>query len=221
MMPLCIRARLLNGYVARDPWSPTLDGILAAVVMRERLGAEAYAISAASPRTWSAVEGLPLAVERDGDLWWYQASSPRPVGEAGRERRHYHRRFDDQHERFLVEGVRRVMTAAGPYKATRLHDTRVICRGVEWHVVGDREEIDRLLRSVSQVGARRGCGYGEVVEWLIGAGDEDQARHRRPLPRSYAERVGIRGPVVPWTLVPPARHSIVDCVMPEAPANAG
>ena len=220
MTPLRITARLVNGYAMRDPWSPALDGILAAVVMRERLGAEAYAIASASPRDWTPVEGLPLAVERDGGHWWYAASCPRAVDAAGRERRHFHRRFDDQHERHMVDGIRKVMTSAGPYKGTRLADTRVICRGLEWHVIGEQPELERLLQHVTQIGARRSIGYGEVSAWRVEAGDADIARLQRPLPAGYAARLGITGLVLPRGLVPPSRCNLVECVMPVVSSHA-
>ena len=211
---LRIRARLRNGYVSRDPWTPTIDGILAAVVMRRRLGDD-YAVSAAQPSKLGPVTGLPLEVVRHGDLWWYAASSPRPISEAARERRHFHRRFDDQHERYLADGIKRVMTSAGPYKATRLHDTRVICRGIEWHVVGDMAQIRALLDDVDQVGGKRDIGYGEVVEWLIDdAGVADIARCHRPLPVAYAQEHGCTGIAMPWGIVPPLRIQQVDCIMP-------
>jgi CRISPR type IV-associated protein Csf3 len=213
MTPLRIRARLRNGYVARDPWTPTLDGILAAVTMRRRLGDD-YASSAANPSRLEAVTGLPLEVVRSDDLWWYAASSPRPLGAVARERRFYHRRFDDQHERYLAERIKHVQTSAGPYKNTRLYDTRVICRGVEWHVVGEAAPIRAMLAEVEQIGARREVGYGEVVEWLIDAGDATIARLRRPLPVAYARVHEVAGTEMPWGIVPPLRINPVLCVMP-------
>lgn len=216
MQPLVVRARLRNGYVARDPWSPSLDGIIAAAVMRERIGMDAMVVNGARAVDMTPVEGLPLEVVRDGEHWWYAASSPAAVGIVGRERRHFHRRFDDQLERHLVGDIKRVQTSAGPYKNARLFDTRVICRGLEWHAIGDGAEMRRLLSGVAQIGARRGVGYGEVTEWIvIDGGDSEQARFRRPLPEAFACRIGVDGPVVPWGLVPPARVGLVDCIMPD------
>lgn len=215
MTPLIVKARLRNGFVQRDPWSPTLDGIVAAIVMRDRLGADAFAANASRNALMEPVEGLPFEVVRDDAHWWYAVSSPRLLGVAGRERRHFHRRFDDGLERHLEVGVKRVQTSAGPYKNARLFDTRTICRGVEWHVVGDAEALRRILAKVSQIGARRGVGYGEVVEWIVAdGGDAEEARFRRPLPAAFAAQLGISGPVMPWGLVPPARTGLVDCVMP-------
>lgn len=217
MTPLRIRAGLVRGFAAKDPWSPAIDGIIAAVVMRDRIGSEEFVLRGSRNSTLEHVTGLPIEIVRDGDRWWYASSSPLIVDIAGRERRYFHRRFDDQHERHLVDVVKRVMTAAGPYKSTRLFDTRVIASAVEWHVIGDQTEIERILRRVSQIGGRRGIGYGEVSEWSVTAdGDASIARHHRPLPVTYAEAHGIDGQRMPWGLVPPGRLDPVDCVMPEA-----
>lgn len=218
MRALRIRADLVRGYAAKDPWSPTIDGILAAIVMRARLGGERYVSDSAMTSTLAPVDGLPLAVERHGLLWWYAASSPIPVDVAGRERRYFHRRFDDQYERHLAGGVRKVMTSAGPYKATRLFDTRIMAAAVEWHVIGEQGEIEPLVRQVWQIGGRRAVGYGEVSGWTItDDGDADLARWHRPLPAAYAEVIGRQGPRVPWGLTPPGRLNLVDCIMPEDP----
>lgn len=210
MQPLRIRADLVNGFAAKDPWSPAIDGILAAVEMKRRLGDD---FSSPQPSRLQPVEGLPLEVVRHGDLWWYAASSPVIVGFAGKEKKHYHRRFDDQHERYLPDKMGRVMTAAGPFKTTRLFDTRIICRAVEWHVVGDADEIREMLADVEQVGAKRGTGFGMVKSWQISGGDRRISYGHRPLPVGFQEVHGAQ--VMPWGIVPPARWRPVECVMPE------
>lgn len=212
MKPLKVRAVLRNGYAAKDPWSPAIDGIIAAQIMRRELGDD-YASSAAQPSALRHVEGLPLEVISWGDLWWYAASSPIIVGFAGREKRAFHRRFDDQHERHLVEGAKKIMTAAGPYRNTRLFDVRVICRALEWHVVGRPDEVYDLVRGVDQIGGRRSVGFGEVVEWQVCDGDPRIARGHRPLPVGLQEIQG--GMVMPWGIVPPVRLRPVECVMPD------
>jgi CRISPR type IV-associated protein Csf3 len=220
MKPLRVLCHLCNGFVRRDPWSPAIDGVLAAALMRERLGDDEYAISAAQPSKLMQVEDLPLAKERFGDHWWYCASIPAVVGAAGKERKNFHRRFDDHRERWLEDGAKKVLTSAGPYKSARLWDTRVICRGVEWHVVGDAAEVERLLRRITQLGGRRGVGYGAIAGWEVtpDGADEQAARLRRPLPVAYAEANGVTGPVVPYGLTPPSWCAAwkTDCVMPTA-----
>lgn len=212
MKPLEITAHLVAGYSSKDPWSPSLDGALAYVEMRRRLGDD-FAASSAIPSSLRPVEGLPLEVCRWGDQWWYAASSPIIVGLHGRDRRFFHRRFDDRHERYLPSGVKKVMTAAGPYKTTRLFDVHVICRALRWHVIGERTRIEDMLTEIDQIGGRRGVGYGRVERWQIEDGNARIARGHRPLPADLQEVQGSQ--VMPWGLVPPGRATIAECVMPE------
>ncbi|KWT70746.1 hypothetical protein APY04_0807 [Hyphomicrobium sulfonivorans] len=221
MEPLIIRAELRHGYVSSDPWSPSIDGILAYVVMRERLGEEAFVTTAPKTSDLRPVEGLPLEEIRDGDVWWYACSSPAAVGKAAVRQVFFHRRFDDQAERFLPEKTGRVLTAAGPYKSSRLADMHTVCRALEWRAVGDRQDVERLLRSVTSVGGARGRGYGSVVAWDVQVGGDDDARQARlcrPLPAGYAAKMGVDGDVMPWHVVPPARApgARMECVMPNA-----
>jgi CRISPR type IV-associated protein Csf3 len=216
MTPLVVRADTPAGFAQSEPWAPTLDGVLAAAEMRLRLGDRYYS---ARPADLAPVEGLPLGVERQGDLWWYQAGAPEIVGGAGVDLRMFHRRFDDQHERRLEAGVKKVMTAAGPYKTTRLATRRVVCRAVEWRAIGAAEEIEALLATVDQIGGKRGAGYGVVSRWTVregGPADAERARFGRPLPVAFAAAHGVTGPEVPLGIVPPARLAPVPCVVPRA-----
>lgn len=212
MTPLRIIARLQNGVIQSDPWSPSIDGILAAAMMREKLGDAFYLSRVADMQP---VVGLPLDVVRHGDRWWYACSSPQLIDSHGKDRRYYHRRFDDHLEQYLPPKMGRVLTAAGPYKNTRLSETRIVCRGLEWHVIGDAEKIERLLINVDQIGAGRGRGHGVVLNWRVTDGDAERAANR-PVPVEYAESIGLVGRVFPWGIVPPFRlpHLICDCVMP-------
>lgn len=146
MTPIRIRATLVHGYISRDPWSPALDGILAAVVQRRRLGPDAYVLGGARPSELQTVTGLPIAWRTVGADGWYAVSSPIPVGAPERYRAHFHRRFDDQHERFLPQGTRKVLTAAGPYKATRLFDTLILVPALEFFSTCHSRECRRFAR---------------------------------------------------------------------------
>lgn len=218
MRPLTVTAHLLQGYVAADPWSPALDGILAYWALREQLGEEEFALGMTGQRALTEAE-LPLAVETDADdRWWYQCSAPVALGEAQQFARHVHRRFDDQHERYLRDGVKRVETAAGPYKNYRNRSLVRLARAVRWHAVGDAAAIERLLRRCAFVGAGSTHGWGEVARWEVtpDAGGERMARFWRPLPSGFAAAHGVEGLEMRWGIRPPGRapeHQAL-CVMP-------
>lgn len=214
MTPLRIRARTPAGFSQRDPWSPSLDGILAAALMRTRLGDDYFTSREADMRL---VDDLPLQIERDGERWWYCVSSPQTLGAVAQNRRYYHRRFDDQHEGYLVQDVKKVLTSAGPYKSTRLYETLIVCKGLQWHAIGDAAEVRRLLASIVQIGGGRARGQGVVTEWIVDEeGDEEAARLNRPLPVDYALAHGRDGRRMRWGIAPPARiaAALCDCVMP-------
>lgn len=215
MQPLIVRARLRNGFSALDPWSPAIDGILAYWVQRERVGEAEFAVAPDSEM--SAVEGLPLGVERHGDDWWWQCSAPL-YDCVTQVQRYYHRRFDaDLAERHMTPQRARINVKAGPTKNTRNVANVRVCPEVVWHVIGDGEEIERLLSRCEAIGAKRGQGFGEVTQWTVETGgDESVARHRRPLPVEYAREHEVSGRVLEWSIRPPGRlrENQRVCVLP-------
>lgn len=217
MEPLLVTAHLQHGYVARDRWSPSLDGILAAMALREQLGDEEYALGMTGHRPLVEVE-LPLEKATDDWTWWWVCSAP-IAGDLLAFRAWFHRRFDDQYAYDRVpERVRTVQTKGGAYKAYRNADTVRIPDGgmVSWHCVGDRAEIERLLRRCQVVGAGGSRGRGMVRGWSVSEGDERIARTYRPLPLEYALELGLTGAPQQWGIRPPGRvpeHQLL-CLMP-------
>jgi len=160
-------------------------------------------------------EGLPLERISDGDWWWYAASSPiYRLHEM--QAIYFHRRFDDQHERFLPAETKKIVTKAGPFKAYRKSLLFRVTPKIEWHCVGDEAEIRRLLAPCLHVGAKASQGHGRVKSWDVEEGAEKTALFRRPLPEAYARRMGIDGPVMRWGIRPPAHIPANQalCVMP-------
>lgn len=220
MEPLTIRARLQAGYVASDDWSPALDGILAAMVLREQLGEETYALGMSGGAEIVTPE-LPL--ERDQDdagHWWWCVSSP-VIDVAARHDQWFHRRYDfaEAIDR-VTEKTRRVQTQGGPFKAYRNRETVIVPRDgcVHWHAIGDRGEIERLLRRCTVLGKGGARGRGVVLDWAVtpNPGAERLARDHRPLPVDVAIGRGLHGPIMRWGLIPPGRHPDHQCacVMP-------
>lgn len=217
MQPIIIKARLLNGFVASDPWSPAIDGILAYEHVRLTLGPDALVEQANRRADIALVTGLPFQVVTHGKTWWYACSSPQYKAIA-KQRLAVHRRFDDHEADRLDPAVKSVKTDAGPYKAARFFDTRILTRHVIWHAIGDIDGVMRLLSNVTAIGKARQRGNGNVVDWEVtegAAGTENTALYDRPLPVGYAETLGLVGETMPWGVTPPARASVTECVMPE------
>ncbi len=201
--PLIVTAETPAGYVASDPWSPALDSILAYAVLREQLGWETFALG--STGCGALVEAaLPLGREEHAGLWWWQCSMP--LAETVLSHRVYqHRRADflTFPER-LAPGMRRIETKAGPFKQYRIPHTVRLAPRVQWHVIGDRADIERLLRRIPAIGARRGSGLGAVTRWTVApGGDAATARLLRPLPEAFAREHGRDGLRIWWGIRPP------------------
>lgn len=215
MEPLIVTAYLASGLAATDPWSPTLDGILAYWQVRESLGEEEFSMGMTGHR--AQIEAAPpLAREEHDGEWWWQSSSP-IYETATRYRRATHRRFDDYaaYDR-VPESVRRVEVKGGPYKAARIERVMAATPWVRWHCVGDAAEVRRLLRLCANIGYGHTRGYGQVTRWDVAAGgDPEIARFRRPVPMAFAEAHGLGGPRMEWGIRPPARDHRALCVMPQ------
>jgi CRISPR type IV-associated protein Csf3 len=216
--PLIVTAYTPAGYTRSDPWSPSLDGILAYWAARELLGDEEFALRSTGQMPLVEIE-LPLAREEWGDMWWWQCSSPveGPLSQAFS--RHTHRRFDDQHERYLDERVKKVLTAGGPYKVARIRTEVRLVPHVSWHVVGDADEIQRLVRRCSYIGRNATRGSGEVVAWEVRDGNDQtpaMARFHRPIPVGFAEEHGVTGLVSRYGIRPPvwSPDHQTECVLP-------
>lgn len=221
MQPLRVTAWLRHGYCASDPWSPSLDGILAYWVLREQLPEEAFA-AGMSGLVEPVIADLSayLAREEDGEgHWWWVCSSPIPAQPLVRFPAWFHRRFDAGEAAGRVDPrVRKVLITGGAYKNYRQRRIATATAALTWHCIGSAGAIARVLRRCSHVGHGIGRGWGEVVRWEVSVdgADERLAREHRPLPVAWATARGIGGMVLDWGIIPPGRwpgHRAL-CVMP-------
>ena len=209
MEPLRVVAELANGFASSDGWSPSIDGILARQVMLDRLGRGRFDTTDSVEMT--PVEGVPLAVERWDDWWWYQCSVP--VYHLSRvQEKHFHRRFPVARVvQYAAPQRGRVNVKSGKFKNSRKALLLRVTDEVVWHVVGDREAILHLLRDVTHIGKLCAHGYGRVIRWRVTAGSADTerlARFQRPLPKDFAVHHGIDGFEIYWGIRPPGRLKI-------------
>lgn len=198
MEPLNVTAILANGYVATDPWSPSLDAILAWAVLRELYGEDL--LNREPSRDGIIEPALPLLRVGDGEDWHYACSSPIAGGAEWIGRTH--KRFDDQHAPAYLDypKAKRVNTASGRYKNYRMPHSRVLASSVLWCCIGVQDRVAELLATIDAIGKLRGAGHGRVLRWevLPGSGyTERLAREHRPVPATDGELLldwGVRPP---------------------------
>jgi CRISPR type IV-associated protein Csf3 len=219
MQSLKITAELFNGFASSDPWSPSIDGILAWAHLRQKFGDVEFAAQSVDSSQMQPVDELPLAKTEWNGLWWYQCSSP--IYETQAEFfKYFHRRFDAFNaERYMGPKKGCTDVSAGPYKNARLTTRQIVTREVAWHAIGDRERIEALLAGVPSIGHKTGSGSGRVRRWRVELGDlagGTRALLCRPLPVEYAREISIEGMIMDWGIRPPGRIRINQqlCIMP-------
>lgn len=217
MQPLKITAHLVDGFVASDKWSPSIDGILAYQHVMAKLGSDRFAAEQGDNANMTPVDDLPVKIISHEGAWWYACSLPLYESSA-RLQKHFHRRFDQQHSDYIdfAKKSGNVLVKAGPYKNYRRAIYKTLAPSISWHVIGDVELIQPLLDKTTHVGSKCSQGYGEVSGWSVEDGIGDMAMRHRALPKAYAGELGVEGINMSWGLRPPARlpENQFMCVMP-------
>jgi CRISPR type IV-associated protein Csf3 len=219
MEALKVTAFLANGFASKFEWAPSIDGIIAWAYQREKLGVEEFTLTQHRLDLQAPVTGLPIGIEYFQGDWWYQCSIP-IFDIKATATSNIHRRFNVREaEAYCHDKKTKIETTKGPYKNARLLLRQFITPKVEYHVIGDMDEIQRLLKTITHIGTKLGSGFGRVQEWVVEKnGDENKARFLRPLPKPFAELHNVSGMVLEWGVRPPSRlaENLRTCVIPNA-----
>ncbi|MBW2637897.1 MAG: hypothetical protein JRC86_10320 [Deltaproteobacteria bacterium] len=227
MQPMRIRAYLLDGRIAgTEPYFP-LDSILAAEVIRRQYPEKFYnPPPPGSKDGWIKLE-LPFERRGAGDKWYWACSfnQARPVREYVT---YWHRRFDDNLERYIdFKGKRgKIAESSGRYRAYRTPlNILLFAAPLEWYAAGNIEAVWGLCEGVTAIGKKSAQGYGIVERWEVEPWPEDwsEAGPNRELMRAVPMEMGLPPNVEKATMRlygirPPywARENQVACFMPEA-----
>lgn len=192
MNALLVTAYLSNGFSAADRWSPSLDGILAYHHLRLKMGTDEFNLSL-SMNEQTTVDDLPVdKVEHDG-VWWYACSSPE-YESMGEKTRVFYKKFNIDRSMLISQKSKTIELTKGQFKNYSLGFKEVFAKEIKWHIVGDKEEIIKLLNHCNQIGGQRGKGMGLVSGWTIeDYGDAQKATLNRPIPVAAAEHYDISG----------------------------
>lgn len=216
---LKITAHLYDGFVSKFDWVPAIDGILAWADLVNKMGLDEFIFTKTLLDQQVPHEDLPIKKEFFNGDWWYQCS--RPIYTATAIVPYYiHRRFNAKDAEQFSD-AKTVETTKTGYKNYRILLRKRITPCVNWYVVGDRDAISDLLKSMTHIGAKSSVGMGRVKQWEVDPDDRaiEFARLCRPLPIEFASQNKITGVNMTWSHRPPyqllANKRV--CVIPEMP----
>lgn len=208
MIPLKVTAVLFTGQIVTYDGDLPLDGPLAwAWMMRHHPDA----LLNGDPRADAPIEpDLPLAKripDHDPAAWYWACSCAQYA--AGKEYvKHWHKRFDDEHERSLdLQGKSgKIREGSGLLKAYRIPLIVLTVTELVWHCVGDKDGIEDLTGDLTAMGKKTSQGYGQIAEWRIEPWPADWSeydgagRRTRAIPVPSEQAQGIRGIRPPYWL---------------------
>lgn len=229
-------AHLNTGLGYDPPYGLDLAGLLATRVRlleQQRRHDEGRLVSHPLPDTTEEEVydlRLPLSRCRTGSEWHWLASCVIPVDPLpDPEPRTYYRTVDySWAQRAAKRPLPHYLSpSSGAYRDVMMPAPVVVCGRATWRCVGDREQIEALLRGVRFIGRRRSTGEGGVLFWEVREVDEDpgtwghlQGREiTRPCPQECAEALGLEGHewrLGHYAIRPPSWHP--DRLMPLAMA---
>ncbi len=225
MQPLRIRAYLLDGRIAGTESYFPLDSILAAERIRRHHPGSYYEPPPPGTKEGWIEAPLPFEQRGRGNKWYWACSfniAP-PVTEYTT---YWHRRFDDELERYIdFQGRRgKVAESSGQYKAYRMPLNVLLFAGaLEWYAVGDLDEVRELCRGIMALGKKPAQGFGIVERWEVMPWPEDwseswNGRVTRAIPMEMGLPPGVeRANVRLYGTRPPywRRENQMACYMPE------
>lgn len=165
--PLRITATPQCGIIS-DAYLP-LDAVLYYQVMRERLGEQTVTIPGQS-YGGPVDHALPLKQLNSHTRQWFYAASFAQWPEHATEGTDYWNKRMDLSLIDLVDwrGRKpRLEVSAGRYKAYHMPVYYRHALSVTWYVVGDKAELERLLRFVTHLGKKGTQGWGSILRWAV------------------------------------------------------
>ncbi len=218
MQPMKITAVMQDGRVAgTDPWFP-LDSILASVWIRRNYPELAY-LPIQNTHDIITAE-LPLEKRGQGDNW-YWACSFNQSKKLNEYVTHWHKRFDDDKERYLDFQDKRgkINTQSAKYKAYRMPLVIQVFDRLTWYAVGDIELVRSLCQGVTHIGKKTSQGFGAVDYWSVEPWLEDWSENG---PNGLTRAIPLKGNmqagnIQKHTIRPPywLQDNSRVCIMPE------
>lgn len=216
--PLIITAELVTPIIHAEQDATHLDSILAFAALTDHPVESLHgpggvsAVPIPVELAWVSPQGLPL---------W--ACTPlMPAGETIATREYWHKRYPT-HRAYFGDKIN-ADTSAGRWKEYRTPVNAQQVDRLHALVIGNADEIKRLLQLVTHIGKKGSMGYGRVARWMVTPTTctLDDVLSLRAVPVAYysgRRPVGTLSLNRGWT--PPYWYSPwwADCLVPERTAN--
>jgi hypothetical protein len=204
--PLVVRAHLAEPVVNFHP-ETTFDGPLSFGAYAQYIAQYGDDLPARNS-DWALDFDLPLAriatvpvegADRrlctpDGRVWVW-ASSRVSFAEPSIHTRVEVRRKPATEQMSTWSKAKRHHVGLGPLKARNAVHPAVVTPWVEWRVLGDPDEIRKLLGFVTHLGRLHSHGYGRVLRWEVEEDSSGQAWKSRALPAQGGFNLAVRAPL--------------------------
>lgn len=193
--PLRITARLQSPVISDDRLP--LDGVLLYFLVREQMG---FQLSTSAYINLSESKLVKRIFDRhyrnvNGENYHFPACSFACwQGSVTEGRDHWVKRFDSKLSDIVDFNGRRgrIDTKAGKYKGYRMPVYTRHALSVSWYAVGNKTEIERVLRFCTHLGKKESQGYGAVLDWKVERWHSDWSVHSpRGLMRAIPTETGI------------------------------
>lgn len=195
MHPLKITAKLQNNICGNDPCFP-IDGVLLYAEL-----VELYGKDISDPKITGELlypDSMPITKRHENTDFWYYAASFAQYENQGEYIQHWHKRFRNEYAHLIdFRGRRgRVRISQGEYKVYRMPLISYVVDLMEWYVIGEKNRIIFLLKSIQYLGKKRSQGQGLVLEWDVEEMSEDwsekkDGRWTRSVPCNALEKINL------------------------------
>ncbi|MBT9158985.1 MAG: hypothetical protein DDT26_00234 [Dehalococcoidia bacterium] len=216
--PFSVTARLANGLVASNDYTPELSSIL------EYFWLEQRGLLQSCPNPETAINAdIPIAKHVIGRDWQWAISAPIYTYTEHTETRRRHWDADFDYPINWGKRSQKIQTDAGKFKSFRKPIFVRLTDCITWYAVGDLEATKALLSECRLIGANRNTGYGRVLQWSVKVIAEDWSLVREgqlmaPTPCAVYSDLGIdlAGSVMHWNRRAPRwdKTQADLCVMP-------
>lgn len=173
MENLRIRAYLQTGVIS-DQFLP-LDAVMYYHAVRDKYGEQDFSLPGRSTvRQWGMVS-LPFERRGDSRSWFYACSFAQWPEHTVEDKTFYVKQVRLQYSDMVdFRGKRgKIQNKRGRYKSYHVNIYYRHCLYLDWYAVGNKGDIERLLRFCTHLGKKTSQGWGSVSKWEVTSWPED------------------------------------------------